>query len=419
MQVPSGAAKAISILLAVLTPMLSLLFGVSEITMTPKEKAAVVEAMDKAGGFMAGICHPEPQYKQIKKANIGWIREDIPFPLDENGKISESYKAWKREMNGYAKRGIKVLAITPYPYKFLERGMDIRKEEDIPKIQKIARFLVKDLRKIASAFQITNEMGVDRFTKPLTMQEAAKFIGVQAEAMYPIRGKALIGYNLGYVGILELPPLMAKYNKYIDYVGIDLYFGCFENIVKSIETFPALMKYAFTVTKKPIILAEFGYIGLGEPKTPEQKKAILQKRYNVSSEEEARKDINAFIKHLPKDLRNEFRTLYKDKSDSEKADLLFKGEYANHIYRELSEGTGLSGYPHTPEGQAKFFKDLIPKVKALDFCIGAFIYMWNDSERCYVCGQKGCPVETGWGIVDGEGKLKPAYYAVQKAFADK
>ena len=121
---------------------------------------------------------------------------------------------------------------------------------------------------------------------------------------------------------------------------------------------------------------------------------------------------------MPKDLRDEFRHLYKNRSDSEKADLLFKGEYANHIYRELSEGTGLDGYPHTPEGQAKFFADLIPMIKDLDFCIGAFIYMWNDSERCYVCGQKGCPVETGWGIVDGEGKLKPAYFAVQKAFAD-
>ena len=418
MQVPSGAAKAISILLAILTPMLSLMFGVSEIAMTPGEKAAVVEAMDKADGFMTGICHPDPAYKQIKKANIHWIREDIPFPLDDNGKISLSYKAWKKEMLGYAKRGIKVMAITPYPDKFIDHGMDIRKDEDIPKIQKIARYLLKDLRNVAGAFQITNEMGVDRFTDPLTMEEAAKFIGVQAEAMYPIRGNILIGYNLGGLGIVELPPLMAKYNKYIDYVGIDLYFGCFENIVKSLETFPALMKYAYTLTRKPIILAEFGYIGLGEPKTPEQKQKILQKRYKVNSEAEACQDINAFIKHLPKDLRDEFRHLYKDKSDSEKADLLFKGEYANHIYRELSEGTGLDGYPHTPEGQAKFFADLIPMIKDLDFCIGAFIYMWNDSERCYVCGQKGCPVETGWGIVDGEGKLKPAYFAVQKAFAD-
>ena len=37
------------------------------------------------------------------------------------------------------------------------------RDEDIPGIQKVARFLLKDLRGIAGAVQITNEMGVDRF----------------------------------------------------------------------------------------------------------------------------------------------------------------------------------------------------------------------------------------------------------------
>ena len=184
MQVPSTAAKAISILLAVLTPMLSLFFGVSQVTMNQQEKAAVVEALDKTGGFMAGICHPEPEYKQIKKANIGWIREDIPYPYDDNGKISQSYKSWKAEMKAYAKRGIKLMAITPYPDEFLEHGLDIRKDEDVPKIQKIARFLLKDLRGIAGAIQITNEMGVDRFTDPLTMQEAADTLGTSQATVH-------------------------------------------------------------------------------------------------------------------------------------------------------------------------------------------------------------------------------------------
>ena len=43
--------------------------------------------------------------------------------------------------------------------------------------------------------------------------------------------------------------------------------------------------------------------------------------------------------------------------------------------------------------------------------------MWNDSAQCYICGQADCPVETGWGIIDGEGQAKPSYYTVQKAFA--
>ncbi|MBR6361096.1 MAG: hypothetical protein IKS04_04810, partial [Clostridia bacterium] len=37
---------------------------------------------------------------------------------------------------------------------------------------------------------------------------------------------------------------------------------------------------------------------------------------------------------------------------------------------------------------------------------------------CYVCGQEECPVETGWGLIDGKGKPKPAYYAVRDGFSD-
>ena len=84
-----------------------------------------------------------------------------------------------------------------------------------------------------------------------------------------------------------------------------------------------------------------------------------------------------------------------------------------------NDSTGLRGYEHSPEGQAKFYADLIPKLKNCGFVIGAFLYMWNDSEHCYVCGQSDCPVETGWGIVDGEGNPKPAYYAVRDAFAQE
>ncbi|MBQ1996415.1 MAG: hypothetical protein II237_09505, partial [Clostridia bacterium] len=68
---------------------------------------------------------------------------------------------------------------------------------------------------------------------------------------------------------------------------------------------------------------------------------------------------------------------------------------------------------------AKFYENLIPKIMAKDYCVGAVIYCWGDSDSCYVCGQKECPVETGWGLVDNDGNPKPAYYAVQKAFSER
>lgn len=411
---PSWLAKILAPLLAILA-----LLGTPVLLSTPRADAdpAVIAVKEATGGFMTGVCHPAPDYKALKGANIGWIRVDIPYPFNPDGTVSKIYQSWKKEMRAYKKHGIKVLAVTPYPQTFLAYGLDIRNEADVPAIQHVARYLMKNLRGIVNAYQITNEMGVDRFTLPFTMDEAAKFIGVQAEAMAAVKAPdEIIGYNLGGLGYVQLPPRMAQYNQYVDYVGIDIYLGCFETVTKTIGEFMALLQYVRKISGKPVLLAEFGYISCGEVKTPEEKNAVMR-RYGFENEEAARADINTFIKRLPQRLRTEIERNYGNRSDEEKAGLIFDGEYANHIYCELQEGTRLLGYPHTPDGQAAFFADVLERLLKLDYLIGAFVYMWNDSEACYVCGQADCPVETGWGLVDGQGHKKPSYYTVRDGFA--
>lgn len=412
MSFPSGLAKILGFLLAILTPLLS--FIVMDVTGPCNNEVEI--ALEKTDGFLKGVCHAEPQYDLIKEANIEWFRDDIPFPYNKDGSLSQSYLGWKEYVKAYADNGIRIFGITPYPEDYIEYGLDPRVPENKEAIQDIARFYMEDLRGIVGAFQITNEMGIDRFTYPLTMDEAYDFIGMQLEAMYPIRGDIIIGYNLAALSIATMPIEMKDYHQYCDYVGVDLYLGCFENILKSADQYITILNYVRKVTRKPIILCEFGYIGLGEPKSKEEKKAILES-YGYSSEEEARADIDNFIKALPPELANEFDR-YADETPEYRADLMFEGEFSNHLYRELADGFGLYGFPHTPEGQADFFSYIIPKIRKLDYVIGAFIYMWDDTGDCYVCGQSDCPVETKWGLVDSEGNPKPAYYAVQKAFAD-
>ena len=414
MQLPLWLARIVGVLLAVLTPLVS---GVMGLFTRPSDPAPAA-VMEMTDGFITGICHPEEQFDLINGANIGWIREDIPYPYGEDGELSPWYLSWKEEMQRYADHGIRIFAVTPYPNTYLEHGLDCRKPEDMEKIVESAKFMLEDLRDLVGALQITNEMGVDRFTKPFTLEEASVFIGEQLKALYPIRGDIIIGYNLGGPdGVMKIPPLMKEYNDFCDYVGVDIYFGSFENFVKNIDTHLLVLKYVRLVSKKPIIMTEFGYIGYGEPKTKAEKQAILQK-YGFDSEEAVRADVDTFISRLPERIKAEFEEYYADRSAEEKADLLFKGEFANHIYCELSQGTGLYGYPHSPEGQAKYFTRLIKKMRSYPWCCGAIVYMWNDSKACYVCGQSDCPVETGWGIVDGEGNPKAGYYAVRDAFAD-
>ena len=404
--------KIIGLLLAIITPLASLI--VVDPTVPFDKEIGIVE--EKVGGYMKGVCHAEPQYDMLKGANIGWIRDDIPFAFNSDGTLSQSYINWKAETKAYADNGLKVMAITPYPEDFIEYGLDPRDPANKEAIQDIARFYLNDLKDIVGAFQITNEMGIDRFTLPLTLEEAADFIGMQLEAMYPDRGDIIIGYNLGGLAILQLPGLMKEYHQYCDYVGLDMYLGCFEPVLKNPNQYITILNFVRRITGKPIIMCEFGYIGLGEPKTKEEKQAILE-GYGFSSEEEARENIDEFIANLPPDLADEFDK-YADETPEYRANQMFDGEYSNHLYRELPEGYGLYGFPHTPEGQADFFSYVIPKVRDLDYVVGSFIYCWEDSGDCYVCGQTDCPVETKWGLIDGEGNPKPSYYAVKEAFAD-
>lgn len=404
--------KILVIMLSLITPLLSCIMTCEPFAQYDEN---CIVAEEKIGGFMQGVCHARGDYEMMKEAGINWTRKDIPFPFDAQGNLTPSYLGWKAEMQEYADNGIRIFAITPYPEDYIAVGLDPRDEASKERIQEIAQFFCEDLRGIAGAIQVTNEMGIDRFTYPLTLDEAAYFIGIQLEAMQQVKGDIIVGYNLGGLSILSLPPKMVEWNKYCDYVGVDLYLGSFEDIAKEIDQYLAIIGFVRKITGKPIIMCEFGYIGNGKQKTEDEKVAILQK-YGYNSEEEAIADMDNFIQKLPADMRDELLEIYPGYTAEEYGELIFKGEYKSHFYCALPDGFYLNGFDHTPEGQAKFYSDILPKMMELEYVIGAVIYCWADSDDCYVCGQAECPVETGWGLVDCDGNAKPAYYAVKDVF---
>jgi hypothetical protein len=164
---------------------------------------------------------------------------------------------------------------------------------------------------------------------------------------------------------------------------------------------------------------EMGFVAMHSPYDPKPSIKIENGKI-VELDGKKREDfdfIDEFIANLPADLADEFDK-YADQTPEFRANQMFDGEYSNHLYRELPDGYGLYGFPHTLEGQADFFSYVIPKVRKLDYVIGMFVYCWQDSGDCYVCGQTDCPVETKWGLVDCNGAPKPSYYAVKEAFAD-
>ena len=363
--------------------------------------------------FICGVCHPHGDMKKITDANIEWIRTDIPFPFENDGSISQSYTEYKNRCLEFKTNGIKVMAVTPYPKHYIEHDADIREKDGENKVREIARFMIRDLQGVVAGLQITNEMGMPRFTKPLEMKDAARFIGVQLKEMYYLRGDIVIGYNSAGPQA-DLHALMKPYYKYCDYVGIDIYLGCFYGVPGLMCIFDALVRFLWAMTGKPILLQEFGYISGGHTKTRKQRNELLQ-RYGAKNRKDAKTNIEKFVDSLPKTLSE--HTKYICDEDKERYyNFLFRSDMRDHLYSELQRITKIPGYDHTPEGQGKFYDDIIERLYNLKYVAGMIIYCYQDSDTCYVCGQADCPVETKWGLVDAQGNPKPSYYAVQRGF---
>ncbi|MCR5041928.1 MAG: hypothetical protein K6C36_07535 [Clostridia bacterium] len=369
----------------------------------------------RSRGFIMGVCHPNEDYELLRGAGIRWVRFDVPFPFTAQGEPSPGYAAFRERCRGYAERGFSVMAVTPFPDAFISAGIDPRTPEDESRIREVAEFLVRDLQGLVGGFQISNEAGLPKFTLPLTLDEAARFIGIQAEAMYPLRGEILVGYNSGGPEA-KLHALMRPYHRFCDYVGIDVYLGCFAGLPGLMCLFPALLRYVWALTGRPVILQEFGYIGGGMPKSRRQKKELLRS-YGLRSEKDAKRDIEKLVDKLP----GSFRHFIEHDGRGDPAryyDLIFRSDYRQHFYKEMPRLTRVPGCEHSPEGQARFFSDLIPRLYRLPFVAGAMVYCWSDAETCGYCGQSDCPVETRWGLVDSAGRPKPSYHAVKERFFD-
>lgn len=381
----------------------------------------VQKIIDYNDGFIYGVCHPNENYDLLSDAGLEWVRFDIPCPFDRDGNIRQAYKDFKARCKGYADRGFKVMAVTPYPRDIIsDMGFNpVENDENIARLKEIAVFLYNDLKDITGAFQITNEMGLVGFMSPLTLEEAAKYIGVQLEVISAEKEKNDEFFPIGYNSAdliqvsRELHKLMKPYLKYCDYVGIDLYTGV-QGKAKA-KDYSKKIKKLYRMTGKPIILEEFGFWSEGGPKTAEQRAEILGV-YGYATEVDAIADGANFVNKLPSQFRNTLK-LEHPNEEAQWAELVFS-QYATHFYGETSVET-LENIPHTPDGQAQYFKSVMTELQKLNCLAGMIIYCCQDMGTCWVCGHSWCPFETKWGLCNMDGTPKPAYYAVKEVITGK
>ncbi|MDR1734881.1 MAG: hypothetical protein LBR73_08390 [Oscillospiraceae bacterium] len=365
------------------------------------------------GKMMHGLCHAShvEDDKILTDIGVTWVRDGGVLPFDEDGTLREEYLRDKARAIQQKAAGIKRMWITPNPGWFLRIGIDPRTPEGLERVAEIARFLAEDLQGVADAFQIGNEMSIPRFAGGLTLQECCTFAGTIAKAMAPVKKEILVGFNL--IGPqVDQVVLMRPYMEYIDYVGFDIYIGSFFKYVPYLAMHGLCAKFLWTFTKKPIILCEFGYLSAGQPKTEEEKTALLNS-YGIKDENDLRENPDTFLQNLSAKTGNHVGENYVNRCASHgKGDYLLSMDFINHIYCQLGKGVQIKHCPHTGEGQAEFYRRLLPRLEKLPYLVGAFIYNYHDYGECCICGQSECPMETKWGICEQDNTPKPAYYAI-------
>jgi hypothetical protein len=67
-------------------------------------------------------------------------------------------------------------------------------------------------------------------------------------------------------------------------------------------------------------------------------------------------------------------------------------------------------HEHTPEEQAEYVARCMAHFADEPRLIGAIIWRWDDAPRCWLCGRSSalCPGTGRWGLVDEQGRPKPA-----------
>jgi len=373
-------------------------------------------AMAKVGGFMRGICHVGDAYGQLLDNNIEWERLDCPFPFEADGVTTNlSYRNYRQRLIDRHAAGLKTMLITPNPGAFVDNGMDPRTPEGLAKVAETAVFMVEDLKPYIGAVQIGNELGLPRFMRPLNIDESAQFLIAQIMALHPIKGDILVGYNTAGPQ-MDLNSQIRPYGEYFDYFGLDIYLGCFFGFPSYMWVFDLAITAMWSYMQKPIIMAEFGYMSAGVPKTTAEKDAFLMQRYGFPNEAAVRADPEGFLVAVEA-CNPKFANYIRTHSGPDINAYLFGVDCAVHLYCELPSNFVIpGGYPHTPEGQAKFYREVIPRFARYPYVIGEFIYAWKDSEACYACGQTDCPQETGWGLLDARGNAKPSLAVVKEEY---
>lgn len=358
----------------------------------------------KTGGFIKGICHPDEQYELLRGAGIGWIRKDLPYPFDKEGNLSSRYLDFKAKCMEYAGQGLSSIIITPYPQKFISNGIDVRTEAGLKKASEICEFIAKDYKDMKVCWQVTNEMHILHFRAPLTAEEAVKFIIACVNGIKKGNPDAAVGHNSLQEDWEDKVLEIEEKTGGCDYIGFDLYDGTWTK--GGPQTYITTINRIYEKCHKPVILMEFGFASLGGYIDFERNEPYKYlNSIGFRDLDDVRERLDDFTAILPAPAAESVRRCAPVDKFPCAVSMI------PHIMKKWPVKNDI---PHTEEGQAQFYAELLPMLLDSPYLAGNVIYCWKDSQSCFSCGAPDCPCETAWGLMRCDGTTKPAYDVIKE-----
>lgn len=326
----------------------------------------------------------------LRALGVKWVRLDCGFPYGEKpGELSEAFRRRLETVRRYAGEGFKVLGVSVLPgsYRFDAASGRIRWGTDLPgwmgaydsdafyqNLREACAETGRLTKGLVDYWQIANEPDAEMFTGPFRDDELVRFLVAAAEGILEGNPDAKNGLNPAAPRERSrwlVGETYQRENSPFHFLGLDCYFGSWqgggpEDWVSYIETMHALVN-------RPIVINEWGYSSLqGTPVTNP-----------IAPSREVR-----------------------EHSD---------GGYEICLTKQWVNRWGAG---HSEETQAEYIRECLRIFAENPYVIGNFFFRWNDTERCWRCGQSGCPSECAWGIVDAHGKPKAGYYAMRQGIRD-
>ncbi len=319
----------------------------------------------------------KPEIQLIHDAGIRWLRSgDLHFDIERflNGlEQPAGFYEFKESVAAMQREGFQLLGITPGPQQMPEMSGTPGSKDYLENFRRICAFLGREFHGLIEYWQVANELDIWIFRASLSLEQSVDFLKAGITGLKETNPDLKVGINITlfpslpgevdgntdlHEGVFIAKSIYRESGLNLDYAGFDSYPGTWRQ--GGPGSWDAYLEEFHKLTGKPIIIQEFGYSSEGE----------------LMNEEEIKNGTYPCV--------------------AKKWRFSWKGG-------------------HTREIQAAFIEESFRIFAQKPFVIGATYFRWNDPETCWQCGQKDCPAETAWGLVDRNKKPKPSYFSLKSS----